>query len=286
MNISRKAFLQGVIATGATAAFGGGDSAISFAGRCIMPPGRRLRIAHMSDPQFGFGQKYSTVEENYPVDMERFEKAIERVNDLAPDLALITGDMTHVTEEVTRDWPRLMSLFQVPVAVAPGNHDMGDKITRENLDRYLGVFGYDHKAFDLNGWRIIVGNTQYLFNTTLTAEKAEYEEWLAAELENAKSYNGRVIIAGHYPPFLTSVDESDSYHNMPTSLRRSRLEAFCEAKAKFYLCGHVHSYMMNSWRDLTMLTAEVTNFGFRMLDMYEGYEEFNWSYQYISSGAT
>ena len=142
---------------------------------------RRVRIAHMTDPQFGFGRTAQDHEANYAADLARFERAVARVNALKPDLALITGDMTHRPEDVVRDWPRLLGMFEVPVAVAPGNHDMGQKVSKENRDRYLSVFGSDYRALDVKGWRIIVGNTQFWRETDLTAEKERYEAWLKDE---------------------------------------------------------------------------------------------------------
>ena len=63
---------------------------------------RRVRIAHMTDPQFGFGRTAQDHEANYAADLARFERAVARVNALKPDLALITGDMTHRPEDVVR----------------------------------------------------------------------------------------------------------------------------------------------------------------------------------------
>ena len=105
----------------------------------------RLRIAHMTDPQFGFGPG-KRPNEKYASDLRRFEREIEIVNSMKPDLALITGDMTNNHNDVKKDWPRLLKKFEVPVAVAPGNHDLGNSMTRPVLDRYLSVFGYSERV--------------------------------------------------------------------------------------------------------------------------------------------
>jgi 3',5'-cyclic AMP phosphodiesterase CpdA len=223
---------------------------------------RRVRIAHMTDPQFGFGRTAQDHEANYAADLARFERAVARVNALKPDLALITGDMTHRPEDVVRDWPRLLGMFEVPVAVAPGNHDMGQKVSKENRDRYLSVFGSDYRALDVKGWRIIVGNTQFWRETDLTAEKERYEAWLKDELGKAKAFGGRVILAGHIPPFTDRVEEPDSYENCAKESRRKRLDAYLAAGARFFLAGHTHRMIAHGWKELTILNAETTSWNF------------------------
>ena len=170
--MNRRQFLFGAVAAvNAAPAF----AAVSGQDKGAQPapkdkPGR-LRIAHMTDPQFGFGPGKSAAQK-YASDLARFEREIEIVNALKPDLALITGDLTNNYNDVARDWPRLLKKFDVPLAVAPGNHDLGNSITKEVRDRYLSVFGYDYKSFDVKGWRVIVGNTQFWRKTELKDEQA------------------------------------------------------------------------------------------------------------------
>lgn len=269
--ISRRLFLLGAAAAGVSPALAAEGNAQTGG---AYESGGRLRIAHLTDPQFGFGTVEKGAEANYIADLARFERAIASVNALKPDLALITGDMTNRAEEVVRDWPRLLKRFTVPVAVAPGNHDMGNAMTRENRERYLSVFGWDYKAFDVKGWRVIVGNTQFWRKTELVDELARYEAWLKEELERAKGYGGRVLIAGHIPPFADAPGEKDSYENYPQAGRTQRMKAYLEAGAKFFLAGHTHRMIMHGWRDLTILNAETTSnnfdsrpYGFRLFDI-------------------
>ena len=273
--IGRRNFLFGAAAAGfmpATAVAGEDGGA------------RRLRIAHMTDPQFGFGRTAQDHEANYAADLVRFERAVARANALKPDLVLITGDMTHKSEDVVRDWPRLLGMFEVPVVVAPGNHDMGQKVSKENRDRYLSVFGADYRALDVKGWRIIVGNTQFWRETDLADEKAKYEAWLKAELDKAKSFAGRVILAGHIPPFTDKIEEPDSYENCAKAERRKRIDAYLAAGARFFLAGHTHRMIAHGWKELTILNAETTSwnfdrrpFGFRL---FEAESEIDFSYSF------
>ena len=281
---SRREFLRGAVAVGAAVAAGGARSAAAADdGRKPWAP--RLRIAHLTDPQFGFGQKYKTAPENYREDLSRFEKEIEAVNALKVDLALVTGDMTHIAEDLEKDWPRLVKAFRVPLLVAPGNHDMGNSVTSENLDRFRSVFGYDRRAVDVGGWRVIAGNTQFLRTADLADEKAAYEAWLGDELEKAKKYSGRVIIAGHHPPFVDLWNEKDTYENFPYKLREGRMQMYLDAGAKFFLAGHTHRFTMRGYKDLTILNAETTSRNFDMrhrgFRLFEVDEAMNYTYGYI-----
>lgn len=283
---TRRGFLRGAIAAGAAVAAGGARSAeVAEDGRKARTG--RLRIAHLTDPQFGFGPKFKTAAENYREDLARFEKAIEAVNAMKVDLALVTGDMTHVAEDLAKDWPRLVKAFEVPLLVAPGNHDLGknNNATREGLDRFRSVFGYDRKAIDVRGWRVIAGNTLFLRTDDLADEKAAYEAWLKDELKKAKKYGGRVVIAGHHPPFVDRWNEKETYENFPRKLRDGRLRMYRNAGAKFFIAGHTHRFTVRGYGELTIFNAETTsrNFdarcrGFRLLEVDDA---MNYTYNYI-----
>lgn len=281
--MNRREFLFGAAASaGALSAFAAGKPAQDRNAKATTKS--RLRIAHLTDPQFGFGPGRSA-SQKYANDLARFEREIEIVNDMKPDLALITGDLTNNHNDVTRDWPRLIGKFKVPLAVAPGNHDLGNSITRPVLDRYRSVFGYDYRAFDVKGWRIIVGNTQFWRKTELKDEKAKYESWLKDECAKAKALGGRVLFAGHIPPFADRPDEKDAYENHPRAGRIARMEMYRSAGARFFLAGHTHRFISHGWKDFTILNPETTSnnfdarpYGFRMFNVADKYD---YSYNFV-----
>ena len=246
-----------------------------------------LTIAHIGDPQLGFNLNGEDYETKYREDLARMERVIEEVNGLRPDVALISGDMTHRVADIVRDWPRLLPLFKVPVVATPGNHDMRQRLEREALDNYNAIFGHDYGTMDVNGWRIIFGNTQYWLETDEKDSQTRYEEWLAAELERAKELRGKVILAGHNAPFAYIPDEPDCYENCPKSSRFARLEAYLAAGARFYLAGHMHRLSMRGWRGLTILTAESLSlnfdqrpFGFRVFEVADDFS-YSWNFHQV-----
>ncbi len=249
----------------------------------------QLTIAHIGDPQLGFNLNGEDYETKYREDLERMERVIDMVNALRPDVALISGDLTHHAADIVRDWPRLLSLFKVRVVVTPGNHDVGQRLTREHLERFHSVCGRDYEAFDVKGWRLIAGNTQYWLETDEKERQTRYEDWLRAELDRAAGYGGRVILAGHNAPFAYESDEDDSYMNCPKAVRFPRLEAYAAAGARFYLAGHMHRLCMRGCRGLTILSAESLSlnfdqrpFGYRVFQVADDFS-YAWTFQSIDA---
>lgn len=216
-----------------------------------------IRIVHLGDPQLGFSLPTDT-EESYQACLSRFLKMVEKTNALRPDLAVVSGDMCHRAANLERDWPSILRRFDVPVVFTPGNHDLGNEVTAENLSRFRKVFGRDRDAFEIKGWFFVAGNSQFWRPTELKAEQAEYERWVAARLEEAKSHDGHVIGITHIPPFDLAVDEPDSYNNYPRSGRAQRLAFYREAGLSLYLAGHTHRYGKRTVGGLTILNPETT----------------------------
>ena len=134
MDVGRRGFLGGIAAVAATAGWS----------QPVQLGKPALRIAHVGDPQFGFitgrpSMKHRAkerFEENYRDDLTRLERALARVNALKPDLLVLGGDMTQRPGDIEKEWPALLKRVQVPFVVTPGNHDMGNRLTRENLERF------------------------------------------------------------------------------------------------------------------------------------------------------
>ena len=243
-----------------------------------------IRIVHLGDPQLGFNLPIGT-EESYQVCLHRFLKMVEKTNALRPDLAVVSGDMCHRAADLERDWPSLLRRFDVPVVFVPGNHDLGNAVTAENLARFRRIFGRDRDAFEIKGWFFIVGNSQFWRPTELKTEQAEYERWVSARLEEARGFSGHIVGMTHIPPFDQAVDECDSYNNYPRSGRAQRLARYREAGLGLYLAGHTHRYGNRTVDGLTILNPETTSrnfdnrpFGGRLLtlDPDHGY-----SYRFI-----
>ncbi len=260
---------------GFLAAFGSAVAYGATAGGVAKRRDGEILIAHCTDPQFGLGPPRAgklMTEEGYAHDLDRCLSAIEIINALDPDLVCITGDMTQSGMDVARDWPRLLKMYHPPVVVAPGNHDVGNRVTASAVKRFQAVFGYDYTAVTVKGWRVISANSLYWWPNKEEALCAAHEKWFADELAGAKARGEKVIVATHVPPFVKDPDEADSHDNQPLAGRRARLDACLAAGAKFYLAGHTHRYAERMYGSLPILNAETTSvtgggrpLGFRLL---------------------
>ena len=246
-----------------------------------------IRIAHCGDPQLGFCEPRGT-EEAYQADLARCERLIEKLNGMDIDLVYLAGDAVHRNTDLERDWPRLLTLFHKPVVMAPGNHDMGQTLTPENLNRFLRVFGSDRASFKIGKWRFICGNSQYWLPTAALPQKAEYEAWFDAELAAAKANGEPVIFASHISPFIYHAGEEDSYENAPLVLRPTLLDKLLDAGVRFHLGGHTHRMIARAHGGMIMLNAETTccNFddrplGFRLFELADN-GDYTWNFVPLS----
>ena len=252
---------------------------------------RTIRIAHCGDPQFGFSDPKDAAA-SYAADRARFERLIDDVNEWRPDLCFLAGDMTHRAADLERDWPWLLKRFRVPVVATAGNHDMGQSLTRENVERFERVFGYEYTSVRVGGWRFVSGNSQYWRPTAETARRDRYEAWMKAELAAAKSAGEPVILATHVPPFVASLGEADSYNNYPLAdeglpPREERFASYREAGVRFYLAGHTHCMIARALDGITILNAETTcrNFdgrpmGYRRMEIAAD-GDYSWTFRRI-----
>lgn len=219
-----------------------------------VPP---IRIAHLGDPQFGYGRK-GPHEEVYAEDLARFERAVEKLNEMKPDIVLVAGDMVTRWVEMDRDWPRLLKRISVPVLVTAGNHDVPRAGDARQLALFKKVFGYTYASVTCGGWRFISGNGQI---EAMKRPSPDYIAWRDAELAKAKADGLPTVWLVHQPP-----DPRNPEHV-------AFLGKLRDANVRFVLCGHLHRAKSGRCI-LPVLNAECTSrngdgrpHGFRLLDV-------------------
>ena len=251
-----------------------------------------ILIAHCTDPQLGMGLPRGGKDgkrptpEGYENDLRRCLSEIDVINGIGPDIVCITGDMANAAKDLTKDWPRLLKMYNPPLIVAPGNHDVGQSLTADTVARFKAVFGYDYRAVSVRGWRIIAVNSMYWRPNGAPTLRAEHDEWLSREFAEARNRGEKVLVAAHLPPFVKDPRERDSYENQPLEGRLARLDAFVDAGVKFYLAGHTHRFSQNAYRGMPILNAETTSwnfdnrpFGFRLLRIRP---DLSYDYDFVS----
>jgi Icc-related predicted phosphoesterase len=240
---------------------------------------RILKVAHVCDPQLGFGNA------GFQIDSVCFEQTIRQINDLSPDLVLIAGDLVHnlSDEHAVATILEQIGRIKVPVMLTPGNHDLPDPVTEEGLKNYRTRFGDDFNTRVFKGYRIISANSQ-LWRVAPVEECVRHEKKLYEALQDAKKRKQPVILLTHVPPFITDIDEQDGYFNLPQAKRKEIL-SWCEENGVIiWLAGHTHTTLQRTYNGIAILNGETTgkNFdkhpvGFRLLTVYRN-RPFEWNF--------
>ncbi|PYF08111.1 3',5'-cyclic AMP phosphodiesterase CpdA [Rhodobacter viridis] len=199
-----------------------------------------IRLLHLSDLHFG---------RTHPELIAPLVAAVQR---LAPDLVLLSGDITQRAREAQfRQAQAFLDRIERPWLAVPGNHDI--PLDRPVL-RFLRPFGGYRAAIcdDLYPVRELPGVTVLGFNT------ATPRHWqagrirrggfatLLARVRKAVQAGRQVVVVAHHP--FTQPDDSDK-----TLLAGAAdaLEAMAEAGVGMLCTGHLHL-----WRTQPFVTRE------------------------------
>ena len=238
-----------------------------------------LRIVQLCDPQLGFGQ------DGFDADVMRLEKAVQKINELAPDMVVVAGDMVNNgnDDEAIHIFKQIIAQVKAPILLAAGNHDLPEPVTAAGIRRYHALYGEDYQAVECKGRCIIAVNT-LLWREAPPEASSRHELFLRETLQKAKKKKQAVILLSHVPPFVSSVDEPYEYYNLPESKRKDILRLCNENGVLIWLAGHTHTTSRRSYEHITILNGETTgrNFdnrpaGFRLLTIHPD-QSFDWEF--------
>jgi 3',5'-cyclic AMP phosphodiesterase CpdA len=201
---------------------------------------------------------------NYP----GWAACLAHVNRERPDLVVATGDFVLCDPDHAPDHAFVRSelgRIEVPWAALPGNHDVGDSgprpymgqwITPERRQRYLGHFGTDRWIHELGRWRLVGINAQ-LLGSGLEAE-VEQQDWLRAAL--AEGGGRPVALFLHKPLFIHGPgEEDDPSWSVTRRGRAAILELLSAADVRLVACGHAHHYRTLMAGGIAMVWAPSTS---------------------------
>ena len=239
-----------------------------------------LRIVHMPDPQLGFLEDFET-------SLKRLHAAVAIIRSMTPrpDCVILCGDMLH---EATRENAALFKEAVRPLEprlwMVPGNHDIHESDIAGNTRTYRERYGADFFAKNIKGVKLLGANTQALIYGDADAKERQLC-FIREELAESRKKQQTVVVAAHHPPFVKDADEADSYFNLPSGLRGELLALFIQSGVRFYLAGHTHIFMEQSYRGMPIFAAEtiVENFdkrprGFRLLSINTASREFTYDF--------
>ncbi len=225
-----------------------------FSISCIKTKQEPFSFVQMCDTQLGMG--------GYEHDIQTFEQAVKQINELNPDFVVICGDLVHhASDSSYADFKRIMKKFNIPCYPAPGNHDVGRVPNSSKLAYYRKTIGKDYYTFQNKGYPFVVTNSQ-LWNGHVENESEKHHTWFKNTLDSISINNDEVIVIGHYPIFIKSIDEKEAYFNLPLDKRKEILELFKKNKVKAYLSGHKHETIINNYKNIQLVSGETTSKNF------------------------
>jgi len=216
--------------------------------------GAPLTIAQMCDPQFGMT--------DYAADASRFEKAVDQINALKPDLVFICGDLVHTPNpSAFKDFCAAKKRFHMPCYCAPGNHDLGEMPTPRSLALYRETVGRDYYSIERGDCVFVIVNTQ-LWKAEVPVESAKHDAWFRQTLESGFAKGRRLFVIGHIPVFSKAPDEADGHDNLPIKKRREVLELCRRYGVQAYLAGHSHRARQADYFGMQVVQSETTSLNF------------------------
>ncbi|WP_263417259.1 metallophosphoesterase [Terriglobus albidus] len=211
----------------------------------------------MSDPQFGM----YTANASFAQETANLEFAIATANRLHPAFVVISGDLVNKPGEPAQIAEYLRITHQldagIPLYSIPGNHDVGNVPTPENLAAYRKTFGRDYYSFRHGAMEGIVLNSSIIQHPEqVMDEEVKQREWLEAELKKAVAEHVQwIVVFQHIPWFLHDADEPDQYFNIPRSARTRYLKILKDNGVRYNFAGHLHQNSFGTDGAFEMITT-------------------------------
>ena len=217
---------------------------------CISCKENSPYFVQISDPQLGF----ITKDGNFQPEVELMEKIIGQVNSLDADFVVFSGDLVHWRTDscAVEAFGQLLDQFNKKVYCLPGNHDVGNEASAEDVSAFVERYGSDRFVHKEKTYTVI-GYNSCVVKAKTPAEAAEYG-WLAEQLAAAEK-GKPIIVVAHHPIFLNLPDEPETYENFPIELRSKYLQLLGQHGADLYLAGHLHKCNRGEYGGMKMVTA-------------------------------
>jgi len=225
-------------------------SLLLFLISCTEKKEEPFTFVQLCDTQLGFG--------GYEHDIKSFQVAVKQINKLNPDFVVICGDLVNNRSDSSfADFNEIVDGFNIPYYNAPGNHDVGKIPTDTTLNYYRKTIGKDYYKFQNKDYSFIVANTQ-LWKVNVESESDKHDTWFKETLKEQSPYHP-VFVIGHYPLYVDSLLEEESYHNLPLVKREEILKLFKKNNVVAYLTGHTHKTVINNFENIQLVSGGTTS---------------------------
>ncbi len=227
-----------------------------------------------ADTQFGMVANYGdgTIGDQYPNitwdrEIELCRQTVKILNAMRPRPAffIVCGDLVDAFPD---KWPDLrkaqeadfFKVFkdldpEIPLVCVCGNHDVGNRPTRDTIANYTSVWGDDYFSFWHGGVQFIILNSQFYEDCSLTEDLAKAQDvWLDQQLALVPK-SKHTFVFQHIPWFINDPDEAKEYFNIENGLRKRMLDKIYDAGVRKIFCGHYHRNAGGWFKDLELVVT-------------------------------
>ncbi len=227
----------------------------------------------LTDTQMGFISNNQNCDE----EIKLFTTAVDFINKTKPKFVVITGDFVNNRTDTVqiKAFKKIKDLINknIPVYLVPGNHDLGQKPTKETIDFYFKYYNNDKFDFTYKNVQFIGINSNYI-NSDLELGDKQFD-WLKETL-GKNSVKMRKIVFAHHPFFIKDINEKKNYSNISEPERTQYMKLFKENGVIAIFAGHLHNNA-EAWYDgIDMVTTSAVGKqlgnakpGFRIVKVYK-----------------
>ncbi len=212
------------------------------------PKKEAFTFVQIADTQLGYG--------GYQHDVNSFEKAVELINKIKPDLVVICGDFVEdFNDQSVADFLKIKSGLKVPSYLTPGNHEMYYQPSAAQLAKYRKIFGRDYFSFKHKGYTFVIANSQ-LWKSPLKGETEKMDEWFKKTLKDAKAEKSPVFVVQHIPLYLKNPDEAEDVdYNLSPAKRKTLLAMMVDGGVVAVLGGHIHKTLIHNYKGIQLVNT-------------------------------
>lgn len=217
-------------------------------------------IVQISDPQFGFFKNNPSFDK----ETELYIEAVNKINQLKPDLVVITGDFVNNSKDLSqiKEFKRITKLIddEIPVYLSPGNHDLEGQPDKKDFNFYFSNYGKGTDRFftKYKNSTFIGINSVIIKSGKNIIEEEKQLRWLEKKLKKSdKSDN--IVVFTHYPFFINDFNEKETYSNQNIEMRTKYFNLFDKYNVKAVFAGHLHNNSIASYRDILMITTNAVS---------------------------
>jgi len=221
-------------------------------------------FVHIGDPQFGIRTCDASGKggSSWETEAENLRQAVKAVNRLRPRFVVVSGDFTNAFpnepdfESQLADFKTIISKISasIPILFLPGNHDIGNFPSLENIARYKKSFGADYYSFWYGGVKGLVLNSTLFFSPEgeELSVLQEMENWLEEQVAFSQYSCQHLLIFMHHPIYVHSITEPDKFVNVasdvpleiswsvPARHRQKLLDKLHASTLRCIFSGHLH----------------------------------------------